>query len=93
MSPDNSLLNGNVNLNMLSCPSLLSAQIFPPCFSTNFLQSNKPKPVPFSLAVPFNEFICVLSNNLDNISGDIPIPLSKTEIVIYELFCSEYILI
>ncbi len=43
---------GNVNLKALPFPSSLSAQISPPIFSTNSLQSINPKPEPFSLAVP-----------------------------------------
>ena len=47
-----SLHKGIVNLKSLPFPNSLSTQIFPLCFSTNSLQSNKPKPVPFSFAVP-----------------------------------------
>jgi hypothetical protein len=43
---------GIVNLNLLPLPCLLSTQIVPPFFSTNSLQSNNPKPVPFSSPVP-----------------------------------------
>ena len=35
---------GIVNLKSLPISTSLSAQIFPPCFSTNSLQSIKPKP-------------------------------------------------
>jgi len=69
---------GRVNLNSLPFPYSLSTQIFPPCFSTNSLQSNKPKPVPVSFAVPVVVRTSDISNSLDKLSGFIPIPLSET---------------
>jgi len=86
-------LDGNVNENVLPLPNSLSTQILPPCFSTNFWQINKPKPVPFSLAVPGDVYSCVASNSFDKISGAIPIPVSEIEIVTAELFCSVQIVI
>jgi hypothetical protein len=46
------LLLGIEKKNLLPFPDSLSTPIRPPCLSTNSLQSNNPKPVPFSFWVP-----------------------------------------
>ena len=77
---------GKVNLKSLPFPSSLSTQILPPCFSTNSLQSNNPKPVPVSSAVPFVVITSDISNSFAKSSCFIPIPLSETDIITFSEF-------
>ena len=53
---------GKVNLKSQPSPTRLSTHILPPCFSTNSLQSIRPKPVPFSFSVPFLDVFLVMLN-------------------------------
>jgi len=73
-------LSGKVKLKVEPLATSLSTQIFPPCSSTNFLAKVNPSPVP--------SLLCAWSpptwRNSSKIfawsSGEIPIPLSLTEI-------------
>jgi hypothetical protein len=71
----------------------LSTQILPPCFFTNSLQSNNPKLVPFSFAVPVVVRTWEISNSFAKLSGVIPIPLSETDIIAFSEFSSAVIFI
>ena len=55
---------GKVNIKLLPFPNLLSTQISPLCFSINSLQSIKPRPDPFSAAVPAVITVVSILNNL-----------------------------
>src|SRR5215813_3795935 len=73
-------LSGKVKLKVEPLPTSLSTQIFPPCSSTNFLAKVNPSPVPsifLALSPP-------TWRNSSKIfawsSGEIPIPVSLTEI-------------
>ena len=62
----------------LPFPGWLSTHIFPSCFSTNSLQSNKPRPVPFSFSVPRVDSKVSLLNSLPMASSVMPTPVSDT---------------
>ena len=65
------LLSGRLNANVAPIPSsLFWAHILPPWASTMALEINKPKPVPVT------DFVANFVNNLGNISGSIPVPVS-----------------
>ena len=74
-------------------PSSLSTYIFPPCFSTNSLQSNNPNPVPVSPAVPLVVSTTEISNSFERLSVGMPTPLSETEMVTFSESCSALIFI
>src|ERR671930_2338538 len=66
------LLTGRVNENMAPFPSLLfSAHNLPPWDSMILFDMNKPNPVP-----PVSDLVANFVNNLGNMSGCIPSPLS-----------------
>src|SRR5207237_1978768 len=53
--PCGSVPTGSVKLNVVSFPSSLSTEIFPPCASIIILQITKPDPVPFSCRAHFDD--------------------------------------
>ena len=68
-----------VKWKQLPLPNSLSTQIVPPCFCTKSLQISKPKPVPFSPAVPKVLFFVVTELKSDvHLAADMPMPLSIT---------------
>src|SRR5215468_12544526 len=73
-------LSGKLKLKVEPLPTSLSTQIFPPCSSTNFLAKVSPSPVPSILCVE-SEPTCRNSSKIFGwSSGEMPIPVSLTEI-------------
>ena len=67
-----------VNVKVAPLPSrLFSAQMLPPCASMILLEINNPKPV------SSYDFETNIENNLGNISGSIPVPVSFTVTITY----------
>jgi hypothetical protein len=64
----------NVNVAPLP-PVLFSAHILPPCASMILLEIYNPNPVPLS------DFLVNFVNNLGNISGSMPVPVSSIVII------------
>lgn len=66
------MLTGRLIQKAAPLPSgLFSADIFPPWASTKLLEINNPKLTP-----PASDFVSNFPNNLGNISGSMPVPIS-----------------
>ncbi len=69
------IASGSVKVNTLPWPGSLSTQIRPPCSSTNFFDSVRPRPVPSS---PREALVCRNSSKMRAWScGSMPIPVLR----------------